>query len=225
MAITQLQIARTCAAALVIIGLAPLADGQIAPAAKPVTFEIVADDMCCGGCAKKVAAQLYAAPGVTDVKANLKTRTVVITVKPSRSLTLEKLWNAVEKGKGKPSRMVAFGVTYSLKRIADLSPTDAPAEGVYSIAVADLQQRQSAERVAKALHDVRGVGRVSLDAAHDALVVEPAGGAALSPWQLMAAVEQANEQPREIAGPHGRLTIERASVQVSARPTHQGTNQ
>lgn len=205
--------------------LVPVVSAQPARAAETVKFEIVADDMCCDGCAKKIAAQLYTAPGVTDVKANLKARTVFVTAKPSRSLTLEKLWNAVEKGKGKPSRMVAYGVTYSLKRTADLKPGESPAAGVYSVAIADLQQRQSAERVAKAFHAVRGVGQVSLDAAHDALVVQPAAGAALSPWLLLAAVEQAKEQPLEVSGPHGRLTIQRAAVQVSARPAHQGTNQ
>ena len=56
-------------------------------AADVVTYEITADEMCCGGCAKKVASQLYTAPGVSNVKAMVAGRTVTITSKPSPTRT------------------------------------------------------------------------------------------------------------------------------------------
>ena len=214
------------AAAFMTIGVVSLACGQIARAAEMMTIEIVADDMCCAGCAKKVAAQLYAAPGVIDVKSNLKNRTVSVTAKPSPKLTLERLWSAVEKGKGKPSRLVAFGVVYTLTRPEELGPEEQPSPGVYTLAIAELQARQSAERIAKVLYGIRGVSKVSIAAANDALIVEPANGVVLSPWTLAGAVKQAQEQPLAIIGPHGRLTIESeaAAARLSSRPDNEGEN-
>ena len=215
---------RVRAAACLALGFATIVAGQLAQAAGPVKIEIIADDMCCSGCAKKVAAQLYTAPGVTDVKANVETRTVVVTANPSRNLTLEKLWTAVEKGKGKPSRLVAFGFVYTLTRPADLNPEDQQPKGPYRIDITELRAHKSAERVANVLYSRRGVGKVSVDAVDDALLIEPARGAALSPWMLLAAVEQANEQAVAVTGPHGRLTIESAAsaAEVSLRPSIQG---
>ena len=216
------------AAALVAVVLAVAAQGQLAAAATSATatYEITADDMCCAGCAKKIAGQLYTAPGVMKVTSNVKARTVVVTAKPSPKLTVERLWNAVEKGKGKPSRIVASGVTYTLKRPAELSPAEQPAAGVYTLAVAELQPA-AADNAAKSLQAVRGVTSVSIDAANGALIVEPARGVVLSPWALIGAAQQAKVYPVAIAGPHGRLTIEAAAAadaQLSARPVSQGAN-
>ncbi|HEX2474232.1 MAG TPA: heavy-metal-associated domain-containing protein, partial [Lacipirellulaceae bacterium] len=79
-----------------------------------INVQITADDMCCQGCAQKVAAQLYAAPGVTTVATDVPNRTVKVTAKPSAKLTLERLWRAVEKGKGGPSKLVTAQATYTL---------------------------------------------------------------------------------------------------------------
>ncbi|MBA3481781.1 MAG: heavy-metal-associated domain-containing protein [Pirellulales bacterium] len=215
------------AAALVAVVLAVAAQGQLASAATAATatYEITADDMCCAGCAKKIAGQLYTAPGVMKVTSNVKARTVVVTAKPSPKLTVERLWNAVEKGKGKPSRIVTSGVTYSLKRPADLSPAEQPAAGVYTLSIADLQPA-AADSAAKSLQAVRGVVSVSIDAANGALIVEPARGVVLSPWALIGAAQQAKVQPLAVSGPHGRLTIAAAAAdaQLSARPVSQGAN-
>jgi copper chaperone CopZ len=215
------------AAAIVAIGFAAVAQSQVASAATSATatYEIIADDMCCAGCAKKIASQLYTAPGVIKVSSNVKARTVVVTAKPSPKLTVERLWNAVEKGKGKPSRIVASGVTYTLKRPADLSPAEQPAAGVYTLAIADLQPA-AAENAAKSLQAIRGVATVSIDATNGALIVEPARGVVLSPWALIGAAQQAKVQPVTVTGPHGRLAIAAAAAdaQLSARPVAQGAN-
>jgi copper chaperone CopZ len=226
MSLTRILHRRTHTAVFIAISLAPFICAQVARAADAVTFEIVADDMCCSGCAKKVAAQLYTAPGVINVKATVATRLVVVTAKPSPKLTLERLWNAVEKGKGKPSRLVAFGVVYTLTRPAELGPEEQPVGGAYTLGIADLTAHQSAERVAKALYGIRGVSKVSIDGAHDSLIVEPARGVMLSPWSLIATVEQAKEVPLAITGPHGRFDInaEDAATRLSSRPAKQGEN-
>ena len=66
--------------------------------------QIVAADMCCKGCVQKVTGQLYAAPGVMEVSANLENRTVVVTVS-QKKVTLEQLWQAVAAGKGGPTQL------------------------------------------------------------------------------------------------------------------------
>jgi copper chaperone CopZ len=214
------------AVAMVALGMACSTTSRpaIAATANTATYEIIADDMCCGGCAKKIAGQLYTAPGVLKVTSNVKSRTVVVTANPSPKLTVERLWNAVEKGKGKPSRIVASGVIYTLKRPADHRAEDQPAASVYTVAVAELQPA-AADHAVKSLRALRGVANVSLDAANGALIVEPAEGVTLSPWALIGAAQQAKLQPLAITGPHGRLTIETAAeAQLSARPATQGTN-
>ena len=191
--------------------------------AEVATFEITADEMCCAGCAKKVAAQLYTAPGVTNVTANVAARTVMVTANSHPKLTLEKLWNAVEKGKGMPSRMNYNGVVYTLTRSAAMNADQQSTTRSYALVIADLQQSQSADRIAKVLYGIRGVSKVSVDAANDTLIVEPAGGVAFSPWLLMTAVQQAQAQPLVITGPYGRFTIEAEEpTQVSVRPLQQG---
>ncbi len=209
--------------AMLTLGLATRC--QTVAAAEVVTCEITADEMCCGGCAKKVAGQLYTAPGVTNVTANVAARTVVVTAQPNPKLTLEKLWNAVEKGNGKPSRLVFSGYVYNLKRTPDLSPDQQPTPGVYTLVIAELQAGESADRIAKVLYGIRGVSKISIDAPNSALIVEPAADVALSPWLLMTAVQQAKSQPVEITGPFGRFTIEAdETTQVSARPSQQGAS-
>lgn len=204
--------------------LATLIAAPAALAADTIMVEITADGMCCNGCAKTVAAQLYTAPGVVNVQPDVPRRLVTITARPSRSLTLEKLWNAVEKGKGQPSKLVSGDVSYAFAPIDAVPAAERVSGNVYRILVADLQARQSSGRVAKSIQQHRGVGAVRLDAAHDALVVSPTPGAKLSPWALLAAVEQAQEQTSQIDCPHGRLTIQRTHPEksVSARPQTQG---
>lgn len=209
--------------ALVAIAIIAVVSGQ--SAAQVVTCEITADEMCCGGCAKKVAGQLYTAPGVTNVTANVAARTVVVTAQPNPKLTLEKLWNAVEKGRGKPSRLVFSGYVYNLKRTADLGPEEQPTPGVYTLVIVDLQAGESADRIAEALYGIRGVSKISIDAPNSALVLQSSPEVSLSPWLLMTAVQQAKAQPVEIDGPFGRFTIEAVeAAQVSARPLQQGEN-
>ena len=47
-----------------------------------------------------MAGQLYAAPGVTDVDADLNNKTVVVTVSQQKGATLEQLWQAAVAGEG-----------------------------------------------------------------------------------------------------------------------------
>ena len=190
-------------------------------AADVVTYEITADEMCCGGCAKKVAAQLYTAPGVSNVKANVAGRTVTITAKPSPKLTVEKLWSAVEKGKGKPSKLISPEATYTL---TPLDPaTQQASAGVYTVVVVDLKANGVADKVGRELQTIRGVKTVVLHLDQDALVVESHPGVHLSPFALASAVERSGQQPSAIVGSYGQLTIEPSTAKVSARQATKGS--
>ena len=93
--------------------------GKSAQAATPqgaYQVQIFAEDMCCKGCAQKVAGQLYAAPGVTAVDANLKTKTVVVTVSQQKGATLEQLWQAVAAGEGGPTKLTTADATFTFAR-------------------------------------------------------------------------------------------------------------
>lgn len=189
-------------------GSASGAFGQAVPSPATTSFQIVGDGLCCEGCAKKVAAQLYTAPGVINVQADVSTHTVTIMAKPSPKLTLEKLWDAVEKAKGKPSQLTTSHAIYTLTRLEQLPADEQVAEGDYIIEIAGMHDRPAAEQVARSLQSVRGIERMSVDLAKGALILTPAAKAQLSPWALAAAIGQGAQVAASITGPHGRLTID-----------------
>ena len=191
--------------------------GQAAPKSETTSFQIVGEGLCCEGCTKKVAAQLYTAPGVINVQADVATHTVTITAKPSPKLTLEKLWQAVEKAKGKPTQLTTSQAVYTF-----LGPDQLPAEeqvrdAVYTIEIAGMHDMPRAEQVAKSLHSFRGIESMSVDLAKGALLVTPASESQLSPWALAAAIGQGEQVAASITGPHGCLTIDPIEQQA-ARP-------
>lgn len=173
--------------------------------------QIVADYMCCQGCAQKVAAQLYAAPGVTSVEADVPNRLVTVTAKPSPKLTVERIWFAVEKGKGGPSKLVTADVTYVLIRPDKLKPEQRLPVGQYSLEVRSMQDKEVAQKIANQLHAIRGVENVSVNIAQRTLFVRTANGAFLSPFALATAADRAQSEPIAIGGPYGVMTIERAT--------------
>lgn len=177
--------------------------------------QIVADGMCCQGCAKKVAAQLYTAPGVMNVKADVPNRLVTITAKPSPKLTLEKLWKAVEQAKGKPSRLTTSDAIYTLIGPDKLKPEHQPLAGAYMLFVAEMHDMERAEKVAAQLRTIRGIESLSVDLTGGALLVKPAANVQLSPWALVTAARQTEELPIAVTGPFGRIDIEPVTQQAA----------
>jgi copper chaperone CopZ len=185
-----------------------------------IKVQILANDMCCQGCAQNVAAQLYAAPGVTSVEADVANRTVTVTAKPSPKLTPQRLWQAVEQGKGGPSKLVTAQATYTLTKPESLKQEDRLPVGQYVLVVRELKDREAAQRIANQIYRLRGVSKISLDGAQQALHVQTSG-VALSPWVLAAAAEQAQAEPVAVNGPNGLLTIDRtvqANRATAGRP-------
>ena len=171
--------------------------------------QIVAEEMCCQGCARKVSGQLFTARGVKDVGVDMKTRTVTISLpKPSPAM-LGQLWHAVEQGDGGPTKLVTAEATYSLVRPKDPAdtPQSAPANQPVSIVVDNLHCEGCAKKIAAQLYTIKGVTKVSVDMQRDTLLVKARSGTKLSPWQMAHAVTQAKERPVAVHGPHGTLAI------------------
>lgn len=196
----------------VVVLLCPSSLTNAAAPQNVLKVQVVADDMCCKGCAQKVAAQLYATPGVTSVEADIPNRLVSITAKPSPKFTLELIWQAVEKGKGGPSKLVTADTTYVLTRSENLNPEQRLAAGRYSLEVRNMEDKEVAKKIANQLYTVRGVESISVDMAQRMLFVQAANGATVSPWALASAVERAQGEPLAVAGPYGVLTVERSLV-------------
>jgi copper chaperone CopZ len=200
------------AAAVAVIAVVNLTDPNRLAAQGPgrIEVQITADDMCCQGCAQKVAAQLYAAPGVTNVAADVPSRIVKVTAKPSPTLTLERLWRAVEKGKGAPSKLITSQATYALTKAAQLPPAERLAPGTYVIELTESSDAAGMEKTRELLRSMPGVELVDADVRQHVLTVLASRDKPLSEWALVRVAKQAGQSPVRVAGPFGRLTIEYA---------------
>lgn len=183
--------------------------GYGAPQYEAARIQIVADGMCCQGCAQKIAAQLYTAPGVSNVEADVASHTVVVTIKPSPRLTLGTLWHATEKGDGKPSKLISPQAIYTLQRPEQLQLREPLAPGRYWVVVNKLTSQEGAANAAKHLQAIRGVKTVSCDAASRTFFIETATADPLSPWNLVSAIEQSGHSTESVTGPQGLFTVER----------------
>ena len=72
-------------------------------------------DMCCNGCAKKIAARLYEVRGVTTVQCDVKKRIVFVTPQPGVVLSPLALWEAVEKAQDQPIRLAGPNGAFTAK--------------------------------------------------------------------------------------------------------------
>lgn len=186
--------------------------GHAATNRSATKYEIVADDMCCKGCAQKVAAQLYAAPGVTSVEADVPNRRLVITAKPSQKLTPERLWKAVEQGKGGPSKLTTSDATYVFAPNDKLQPQQRLSAGRYAIVIRGLQSKDSAQQIANGLYAEFGFKRASVDVAKSTLLLQARDESTLSLWHIATVVRKQGAEPVSVTGPSGKLTIEWAQT-------------
>jgi copper chaperone CopZ len=188
--------------------------------ARHIEVQIVADEMCCKGCAQKIAAQLYAAPGVTAVAADVPKRIVKITAKPSPKLTLERLWRAVEKGKGAPTKLITAQATYTLTKAELLPPSERLAPGHYVIEVADWRDTVDMQRMITDLRAMPGVQRVDMDVSRQTLMIQSPTNQPVSEWALVRIVKQDGYLPVRVSGAFGCLTIEYASQSRKQTAVH-----
>ena len=207
---SRLHSNRLCLA-LAIALITPSVSTIAAPSPTVFRVQVVADDMCCQGCVQKVAAQLYSLPGVTNVQGDVPKRLVTITAKPSQKLTLERIWQAVEKGKGGPSKLVSYAATYTLTRSEKLNPESRLAAGQYRLEVDALHNNDEAKAIAGQLNRIPGVEKIGVDLERRTLAIHASAAPVISPWVLVTAAERAHSQPISVTGPFGIFAIERAA--------------
>lgn len=82
---------------------------------EPTYTTIVVGDMHCGSCAKKIAAELYAVPGVLEVRADVKNSTAYVVPQKRKTPSSRLMWEAVEKAGFKTIKMIGPGGSFSEK--------------------------------------------------------------------------------------------------------------
>lgn len=187
--------------------------GQAAPPTSSLErVEIVAEAMCCKGCARKVSGQLYAARGVREVGVEMSTHTITVSLPSPNATTLGQLWEAVEKGEGGPTKLVTAEATYSLVR-PDVEGGGLPDPSTRppTIVIDNLHCKGCAKKIAAQLYAVKGVTKVSVDLERETLYVQSRPNMTPSPWRLIGAVRNARERPLAVSGPYGTLAIEWAT--------------
>lgn len=186
---------------------------SVAAAAPVRQVQIVAEDMCCQGCARKVSAQLYAARGVKDVGVDMTTHTVTISLPESQSATLGQLWHAVERGDGGPKQLATSEATYTLVRPDHEASSQQAARvaSTFTVAIDNLHCQGCARKIAAQLYAIKGVTRVSVDMQKETLTIETRRDIQISPWAVIDAVGRAKERPLAVHGIHGQLAIKWAN--------------
>jgi len=192
------------------------------PQAGNQQVQIIADAMCCKGCAQKVAGQLYAAPGVTAVDANIENKTVVVTVSQQKGATLEQLWQAVAAGEGGPTSLTTADATFSVTQAEALAANSLPPQGTTYVVIDNLHCKGCAQKIAAQLYTIRGVSKVSADMKQNTMVIN-SNGQNLSPWALIGAVMGAKERPLAIVGASGRMDIAWSAPKTTS--AHQANSQ
>lgn len=95
--------------------LVGLASQESLAAKRQVFTAVFVTDMHCATCAKKIASRLYAVPGVVSVKTDIKKNLALVYPQANRQTSPKALWEAVQKAKFKPVKIVSPQRTYTKK--------------------------------------------------------------------------------------------------------------
>ncbi|MAT73134.1 MAG: hypothetical protein CMJ58_26920 [Planctomycetaceae bacterium] len=171
--------------------------------------QVIAEKMCCKGCAQKVSGQIYALKGVKSVEVDLSTHSVDITLPPPSATTLGRIWHAVEQGDGGPTSLSTSTAAYQLVRPQDEQEWLAAKQmgATQHVAIENLHCKGCAQKIAAQLYALKGVTKVSVDMERETLIVETNPKTAVSPWVVIDAVSQAKERPVAVRGNYGTLAI------------------
>ncbi|WP_080408303.1 heavy metal translocating P-type ATPase [Burkholderia ubonensis] len=156
-----------------------------APATAPVELEI--EGMTCASCVARVEKALAGVPGVTRASVNLATERA--TVDAAAGVTTAQLVDAVGQA------------GYQATPVAEPEPAIAPdaALGAIELDIGGMTCASCAGRVEKALANVPGVARASVNLATERATVH--GAAPLDPAALIAAVTAAGYRASRVAAP------------------------
>ncbi|WP_080408595.1 heavy metal translocating P-type ATPase [Burkholderia ubonensis] len=158
-----------------------------APATAPIELEI--EGMTCASCVARVEKALAGVPGVTRASVNLATERA--TVDAAAGVTTAQLVDAVRQA------------GYQATPVAEPEPAIAPdaALGAIELDIGGMTCASCAGRVEKALANVPGVARASVNLATERATVH--GAAPLDPAALIAAVTAAGYRASRVAAPAG----------------------
>ncbi|KWC55674.1 copper-transporting ATPase [Burkholderia ubonensis] len=156
-----------------------------APATAPIELEI--EGMTCASCVARVEKALAGVPGVTRASVNLATEHA--TVDAAAGVTTAQLVDAVRQA------------GYQATPVAEPEPAIAPdaALGAIELDIGGMTCASCAGRVEKALANVPGVARASVNLATERATVH--GAAPLDPAALIAAVTAAGYRASRVAAP------------------------
>ncbi|KVR15505.1 copper-transporting ATPase [Burkholderia ubonensis] len=156
-----------------------------APATAPIELEI--EGMTCASCVARVEKALAGVPGVTRASVNLATERA--TVDAAAVVTTAQLVDAVRQA------------GYQATPVAEPEPAIAPdaALGAIELDIGGMTCASCAGRVEKALSNVPGVARASVNLATERATVH--GAAPLDPAALIAAVTAAGYRASRVAAP------------------------
>ncbi|MBN3725342.1 heavy-metal-associated domain-containing protein, partial [Burkholderia sp. Ac-20379] len=186
---------------------------QIAP--PPVTLDV--SGMTCGGCARRVEKALAAVPGVAEAKVDLAASQATVEFAPGTSTDVQALLDAATAA-GYPAKRVDTAKAVEAapvidtaqpkpepapvavafvpmpkprpKKAAEAAPAAAaPPSTTIELDIGGMTCASCSSRVEKALAQVPGVSRASVNLATERASVS--GAASLTAAQLIAAVEQA----------------------------------
>jgi Cu+-exporting ATPase len=104
MKIDRRQLLATLAAT---VAIPTLAFGAKPEAPKKPQYVMFVKDMHCATCAKRVAAKLYAVPGVVKVATNIEKNFVVVVPQSKKQLSPKKIWEATVAAKLTPVKLVS----------------------------------------------------------------------------------------------------------------------
>ncbi|KAF1050507.1 MAG: Copper-exporting P-type ATPase [Burkholderia gladioli] len=158
----------------------PKPGASVAPAAEAPstkTIELDIGGMTCASCSSRVEKALAQVPGVSRASVNLATERASIS--GNASLSAAQLIATVEQA----------GYRATSDQAADAAPTATPAAQPIELDIGGMTCASCSSRVEKALAQVPGVSRASVNLATERASIS--GNASLSAAQLIAAVEQA----------------------------------
>ena len=200
------------------LALGALGEGAFAAPTSFQTVEIVAEGMCCQGCARKVAGKLYTARGVRSVDTDVPTHAVKVQAPQAGVAYLGTLWDAVAAGDGAPTSLVTADATFKLKPAAEPGTQQITT----AIRLAGVATPERVRRVADRFGAVEGVTGVRFDQTASTLLVTTAPDRRLNPWAAVELAAGVGERPVSVVGPAGVLTIQwNESVQGRPRSANQ----
>lgn len=103
------------AKAIMLALTAMFATANVLMAAEPAPTEIKVEKMHCAGCAKKIAARLYAVRGVKEVRVNVEEKVLFVLPANNAAPSPRAMWIAVENAKDAPLRLAGPSGTFTKK--------------------------------------------------------------------------------------------------------------